>query len=102
MITLFILIEVLFSTEHHFILTEMGNKTSRKSKREQIEQKSAVEADASQGNETMDDSLSYFDNFSSVRDGIACLLVATQTENEMQVRTQTMADKTNKEMYGLR
>ena len=63
---------------------------------------SASQAEASHGNETMIETLSNFDNVSSVRDREAVLIDPTQNENEMQEWTQRVTDNTNKEMAELR
>ena len=55
---------------------------------------SASEAEASQGKETMIESLSNLDNVSSVTDREAVLNDPTQNENEMQVWTQGVTDNT--------
>ena len=57
---------------------------------------SASEAEASQGTETMIETLCNFDNVSSVRDKEAVLIDPTQNENEMQVWTQRVTDNTIK------
>ena len=59
---------------------------------------SASEAVASQGNVTMTERLSTFDNVSSVRDGEAVLTDSTQNENEMQVWTQRVTQILQTEM----
>ena len=84
----------------------MGNKRNRRFRRGQSpsleKDLSASEAEASQGNETMIETLSNFDNVSSVRSREAVLIDHTQNENEMQVWTQRVTDNTNKEMAELR
>ena len=55
---------------------------------------SASEAEASQGNETMMETFSNVDNFSSVRDMGAVLIDPTQNGNEMQMWTRRVTDKT--------
>ena len=49
----------------------------------------------------MTETLSNFDNASSVRDREAVLIDPTQNENKMQVWTQRVTDNTNKEMAEL-
>ena len=65
----------------------MGNKRNRRSRRGQspsLERDlSASEAEASQGNENMDETLSNFDKVSSVGDREAVSTDPTQNENEM-------------------
>ena len=84
----------------------MGNKRNRRSRRGQSpsleRQLSASEIETSQGNETVIETLSNFENVSSVRDEETALDSGTQNENEMQVWTQRIADKTNKEVTNLR
>ena len=63
---------------------------------------SASEAKASQGNETVIETLSNFGNVSSVRGSETILVDATESENKMQVWTQRMADNTNRKMAELR
>ena len=46
--------------------------------------------------------LSNFENVSSVRDEEIALDSGTQNENEMQIWTQRITDKTNKEVTNLR
>ena len=58
--------------------------------------------ETSQGNETVVEILSNFENVSSVRDNEAVLDSRTQNENEMQIWTQRISDKTNKEVANLR
>ena len=84
----------------------MGNKRNRRSRRGQSpslqRELSASEIETSQGNETVIETLSNFENVSSVRDEETVLDSGTQNENEMQVWTQRIADKTNKEVTNLR
>ena len=84
----------------------MGNKRNRRSRRGQspsLERElSASEIETSQGNETVIQTLSNFENVSSVRDEETALDSGTQNENEMQVWNQRIADKTNKEVTNLR
>ena len=84
----------------------MGNKRSRRSRRGQspsLERElSASEIETSQGNETVIETLSNFENVSSVRDEKTALESGTQNENEMQIWTQRLTDKTNKEVTNLR
>ena len=54
----------------------------------------ASETEASQGTETMIETLCNFDNVSSVRDREAVSIDPTQNENELQVRTQRVTDNT--------
>ena len=63
---------------------------------------SASEAKASQGNETMIETLSSYDNVSSLRDREAALVDPAQNENEMQIWTQIVTDNTNNKMSKLR
>ena len=60
------------------------------------------EIETSQGNETVIETLSNFENVHSVRDDGAVLDSGTQNENEMQIWTQRISDKTNKEVANLR
>ena len=66
----------------------MGNKRNRRSRRGQspsIEKElSTSEIETSQGNETVIETLSNFENVSSVRDEEIALDGGTQNENEMQ------------------
>ena len=63
---------------------------------------STSEIETSQGNETVIETLSNFENVSSVRDEEIALDRGTQNENEMQIWTQRITDKTNKEVTNLR
>ena len=84
----------------------MGNRKNRRSRRIQspsLERElSASEIETSQGNETVIETLSNFENVSSVRDEEITLDSGTQNENEMQIWTQRITDKTNKEVTNLR
>ena len=84
----------------------MGNKRNRRPRRGQspsLERElSASEKETSQGNETVIETLSNFENVSSVRDEEISLDSGTQNENEMQIWTQRITDKTNKEVTNLR
>ena len=84
----------------------MGNKRNRRSRRGQsssLERElSTSEIETSQGNETVIETLSNFENVSSVRDEEIALDSGTQNENEMQIWTQRISDKTNKEVANLR
>ena len=85
----------------------MGNKRNRRSRRgqspslERERELSTSEIETSQGNETVIETLSNFENVSSVRDEEIALDSGTQNENEMQFWTQRMSDKTNKEVANL-
>ena len=102
---LIILIEILLS-KTAFYLTKMGNNRNRRSRRGQsplIERElSTSEIETSQGNETVIETLGNFENVSSVRDEELALYSGTQNENEMQIWTQRISDKTNKEVANLR
>ena len=63
---------------------------------------STSEIETSQGNETVIETLSNFENVSSVRDEEIALDSGTQNENEMQIWTQRISDKANKEVANLR
>ena len=98
--TLFIiLIEI---PKQHYNLTKMGNKRNRRSRRGQLpsleRELSTSEIETSQGNETVIETLSNFENVSSVRDEEIALNSGTQNENEMQIWTRRISDKTNKEV----
>ena len=84
----------------------MGNKRNRRSRRGQppsLERElSTSEIETSQGNGTVIETSSNFENVNSVRDDEAVLNSGTQNENEMQVWTQRISDKTNKEVANLR
>ena len=84
----------------------MGNKRNRRSRRGQspsLERElSTSEIETSQGNETVIETLSNFENVSSVRDEEIALDSGTQNENEMQIWTQRLSDRTNKEVANLR
>ena len=84
----------------------MGNKRNRRSRRGQspsLERElSTSEVETSQGNETVIETLSNFENVSSVRDEEIALDSGTQNLNEMQIWTQGISDKTNKEVANLR
>ena len=84
----------------------MGNKRNRRSRRGRspsLERElSASEIETSQGNVTVIETLSNFDNVSSVRDAEIALDCGTRNEIEMQVWTQRISDKTNKEVANLR
>ena len=56
----------------------------------------------SQGNATVIETLIKFENVSSVKDEEIALDSGTQNENEMQIWTQRISDKTNKEVANLR
>ena len=83
-----------------------SNKRNRRSRRGQspsLERElSTSEIETSQGNETVIETLSNFENVSSVRDEEIALDSGTQNENEMQIWTQRISDKTNKEVATLR
>ena len=85
----------------------MGNKRNRRSRRGQSpsfeRELSTSEIETSQGNETVIiETLSNFENVSSVRDEEIALDNGTQNENEMQIWTQRISDKTNREVANLR
>ena len=84
----------------------MGNKRNRRSRRGQspsLERElSTSEIETSQGNETVIEILSNFENVISVRDEEIALDSGTQNEKEMQIWTQSISDKTNKEVTNLR
>ena len=63
---------------------------------------STSEIETSQGNETVIETLSRFETVRSVGDDGAVLDSGTQNENEMQIWTQRISDKTNKEVANLR
>ena len=63
---------------------------------------SASEAEVSQSNETMIETVSKFDNVSSVRCRETVCFDATQNDNEMQMWTQKMEIKTNIEKSEMR
>ena len=63
---------------------------------------STSEIETSQGNETVIEFLSNFENVSSVRHEEIALDSGTQNENEMQIWTRRISDKTNKEVANLR
>ena len=62
---------------------------------------SASEVETSQCNETTIET-SKFENVDSVREGEAALVSGSQNEDKMQVWTQRITDKTNKEVSDLR
>ena len=72
----------------------MGKKRNRSSRRGQspsLERDlSPSEAEASQGNEIVIETLNNFDNVSSVRHREAVLIDPTQNENDMKVWTQVL------------
>ena len=84
----------------------MGNKRNRRSRRGQspsLERElSTSEIETSQANETVIETSSNFENVSSVRDDGAVLDSGTQNENETQIWTQRISNKTNKEVANLR
>ena len=84
----------------------MGNKRNRRSRRAQspsLERDlSASEVGTSQGNQTIIETRSTFENVSSVREGETALVSGSQNEDEIQVWTQRITDKTNKEVSDLR
>ena len=84
----------------------MGYKRNRRPRQGQspsLERElSTSEIETSQGNETVIETLSNFENVSSVRDEEIALDSGTQNENEMQIWTQRISDKTNKEVASLR
>ena len=84
----------------------MGNRRNRRSRQGQppsLERElSASEIETSQGNESVIETLSNFENVGSVRNEEIVLDSGTQNENEMQIWTQRVSDKTNKEVANLR
>ena len=84
----------------------MGNKRNRRSRHAQspsVERDlSASEVETSQGNETTIETLSNFKNVGSVRKGETVLASGSQNEDEIQVWTQRITEKTNKELPDLR
>ena len=62
---------------------------------------STSEIETSQGNEIVIETPSNFENVSSVRDEEIALDSETQNEYEMQIWTQRISDKTNKEVSNL-
>ena len=84
----------------------MGNKRNRRSRQGQspsLESKlSTSEIETTQGNETVIETLSNFENVSSVRNEEITLDSGTQNENGMQIWTQRISDKTNKKVANLR
>ena len=94
------------SPKQHFNLTEMGNKRNRRSRRGQSPSVERVlstsEIETSQGNETVIETLGTFENVSSIRDEEITIDSVTQNGKEMQIWTQTISDKTNKEVAHLR
>ena len=89
----------------NFNLTEMGNKRNRNldvDNHHHFREIRAPEAEASQGIETLIETLGNFDYVSSVRSREAALIDTTQKENEMQVWTQRVTDNTNRELAELR
>ena len=83
----------------------MGNRRNRRCRRGQspslVRDLRDSEAEVLQSNKILIETLSNFDDVSSVRGIEAVSIDATRNENEMQVLTQKMADKTNKEMSEL-
>ena len=84
----------------------MGNKRNMISRRGQLpsleRELSTSETETSRGNGTVIETLSNFENVSSVRDEEIALDSGTQNENEMQIWTQRITDKKNKEVTNLR
>ena len=84
----------------------MGSNKNRRTSRKQTpsleRKKSGSETEASQGDETMIETLSNFQNVSPVRDIGAVLDNGIQNENELQVWTQRITDKTNKKISKFR
>ena len=83
----------------------MGNKRNRNldvGNHHHFREIRAPEAEASQGIETLIETLGNFDYVSSVRSREAALIDTTQKENEMQVWTQRVTDNTNRELAELR
>ena len=74
----------------------MGNKRNRRSRRGQSP---SLERELST---SVIETLSNFENVSSVRHEEIALDSGTQNENEMQIWTQIMSDKENKEVANLR
>ena len=70
----------------------MGNERNKRSRRAQSpllkRAPSGSEAEASQGEETMIETFSNFENVSSVKNREAVLIDPTQNDNEMQVWRQ--------------
>ena len=81
----------------------MGNKRNRRSRRAQstsLERElSTSEVETSQGNETVIETLS---NFENVRKGETAFISGTQNEDEMRVWNQIITEKTNKAVSDLR
>ena len=96
------LIEILLSNKKYFNLTETSKNRKRRSRRLQSPSLErdlrASEVEASQGNETIIETLKSFDNDSSVRDKSTILIDPTKNGIVMQVWTQRVTDNTNKEM----
>ena len=63
---------------------------------------STSEIETSQGNETIIETLNNFEIVSSGRDEETALTSGSQNENEMQITTQRISGKTNKEVAALR
>ena len=78
----------------------MGNKRNRRYRQAQSpsyeSELTASEVGTSQGNETIIETLSNFENDSSVRKGEPALASGSQNEEEIQVRTQRITEKTIK------
>ena len=83
----------------------MGNKKNRNldvDNHHPLREIRAPEAEASQGIDSLIETLGTFDYFSSVRNREAALFDTTQNEKEMQVWTQRVIYNTNREMAELR
>ena len=95
-----------FSPTNNIFTYLRGNKRNKRSRQAQSpslgRELSASEVGTSQGNETIIETLSNFENVSSVREEGPALASGSQNEDEIQVRTQRMTEKTNKEVSDLR
>ena len=103
---IFQLLKFHLSSKQHFHLTEMGNKRDRRSSKAQSpsleNDLSASENETSQGNETNIETLSNFENVGSARKRETPLVNGSENEDEIQVWTQRITEKTNKEVSDLR
>ena len=84
----------------------MGNKRHRRSRKAQSPSLEKVvstsKIETSQGIETTIETLSNFENVGSVREGETALVSGSQNEDEMQVWTQRITEKTNEVVSDLR
>ena len=84
-------------------MSNKRNTISRRAESPSLERGSSTsEIETSQGNGTINETLSNFENDSLVGERETALLSGSQHEDKIQVWTQRITDKTNKELSDLR